>query len=113
MDEIVFRHHIFPGPDQRWEADPHGLADFTGHSLESGAQEIALVTIQDFHFGQGKAVKITKEIFQVGGNQLTSSEDADTIIGRCWVGILKLYSSEVSWCWVCGILKLLKNLLFQ
>ncbi len=25
---------------------------------------------------QGKAVKITKEIFQVGGSQITSSEDA-------------------------------------
>ncbi len=25
---------------------------------------------------QGKAVRITKEIFQVGGSQLTSSEDA-------------------------------------
>jgi hypothetical protein len=56
MDAIVFRHHIFPGPDRRWEADPCGLADFTGESLESGAQEIALVTIPDFHFAQGQQI---------------------------------------------------------
>jgi hypothetical protein len=36
MGAIVFRHHIFHGPDRGCEADPHGLAVFTGHSLESG-----------------------------------------------------------------------------
>jgi hypothetical protein len=56
MDAIVFRHHVFQGADRGWEADPHGLADFTGHSLESGAQEMPLVTIPDFHFGQGQEI---------------------------------------------------------
>ncbi len=56
MDAAVFRHHVFQGADRGWEADPHGLADFTGHSLESGAQEIQLVTIPDFHFGQGQEI---------------------------------------------------------
>ena len=56
MGAIVFLHHIFHGPDRRREADPCGLADFTGHSLEGGAQEIPPVTIPDFHFGQGQLI---------------------------------------------------------
>ena len=36
-----------------------------------------------------------------------------TIIERCWPGVLKLHSSEVSWFWGCGMLKFLKKLLFQ
>ena len=50
MDAIIFRHHIFQGPDRGWEADPHGLANFTGHPLESGAQEIPVVTVPDLDF---------------------------------------------------------------
>ena len=48
MNAIVFRHHIFQGPDRGWETDPHCLADFSGHSLESGAQEVPVVTVLDF-----------------------------------------------------------------
>ena len=36
-----------------------------------------------------------------------------TIIGRCWPGVLRLPSSEVSWFWGCGMRKFLKKLLFQ
>jgi hypothetical protein len=36
-----------------------------------------------------------------------------TIIGRCSVGLLKLYSSKVSWFWGRGMLKFLKIYFFK
>ena len=54
MDAMVFRHHIFHGAHRGWKGDPCGLADFTGHSMEGGAQEIPLVTVPDFDLGQGR-----------------------------------------------------------
>jgi hypothetical protein len=36
-----------------------------------------------------------------------------TTTDQCWPGVLKLHSSEVSWFWGCGILKLLKKYFFK
>jgi hypothetical protein len=36
-----------------------------------------------------------------------------SIIGRCWSGVIKVHSSEVSWFWGCRRINLLKKLLFQ
>ncbi len=36
-----------------------------------------------------------------------------TTTDRCWPGVLKLHSSEVSWFWGVGMLNFLKKLLFQ
>jgi hypothetical protein len=56
MGEIVFRHHIFQGPNRGREADAGGLAEFAGHPLEGGAQEIPLVAVPDLDLGQGQEV---------------------------------------------------------
>jgi len=41
---------------------PHGLADFTGHSLERVAQEIPVVTVPDLHFGQVYAHRLRRDL---------------------------------------------------
>jgi len=35
-----------------------------------------------------------------------------TIADQCWPGVIKLYSTEVSWFWGYGRLKFLKNAFF-
>jgi hypothetical protein len=46
---IICRHHISQGSHGRRDADPGGLADFAGHSLEGGAQEIPVLTVPHLH----------------------------------------------------------------